>query len=290
MADSGTIDLLLNGFATKKRSEGRSENTIERVMIDVRAFTRDMELDDPSQITNAIAEEWGSLKRQGEFSRNGKGVGESAMYAYYNSIRTFLKYLDSVGIEYPAVRMAIYCHPNYKRLVVLRAGDVAKIANAAHSYEINVLIRLLYCTGMRLSEGLDVTPDDLKHDNTIWVNGKWCVSRHVVLWPDLKTELEELAPDGGFCFTHKYGKKKGERMSRDVAYFFIKQAMVRAGYPDAYPHSLRHTHATEQLRGGASTEHVARQLGHTKIETTRKYLHLITDDIIQSHEQCLPKI
>lgn len=287
---------LLQDYAAKKRSEGKSENTISRVVTDVGAFARDMEIDTPDQITNALVEEWGDLKRRGIFTQSGLPISESSLYAYYNSLRSFLTHLEDVHVDFPTNRKTIRCKPNYTRMVVLRASDVAKIARCAHSYEINVLIRLLYCTGMRLSEGLDVKPTNLKHDNTIWVNGKWCVSRHVILWPELRQELWNLAPDGGYCFAQKY-LDENVPISRRNAYTNIKRAMIKAAekyknplYAQAYPHSLRHTNATEQLRGGASLEHVARQLGHTKLETTRRYLHLITEDIILSHAQSLPRV
>ncbi len=277
-----TIETLLDGFAIKKLSEGKSRETVNRVLIDVRAFTRDTGIQNPGQITNKLTEEWGTSKRN--------TVSQSAVYAYYNSLRSFLHFLEEKDIAFPAERLQIRCKPDYQRMVVLRASDVSKIAQAAHSTQVDVLIRLLYCTMMRLSEALVITPDDIRHDGTIYVNGKWCKSRHVVLWPDLIEELHSLAPDGSWCFKSKLKRKDGEPLDRKTAYVFIKRAMVKAGFPQAYPHSLRHTGATEQLRHGASTEHVARQLGHTKLETTRKYLHLITDDIIHSHQQFLPKI
>lgn len=281
MAGKTAIDLLLHKYEIDKRSQGYSEDTIERVKTNMRCLCRDMHLENPAQFTTDIIKEWGNQLRQ-----NGKS--QSTVYAYFNSVRSFLKYLDDKSIVYPANRREVYCKPKYQRIEVLRSSDVLKISKAAKTYQIDVLIRLLYCSGMRLGEALALCPEDIRHDNTIYVTGKWAKSRYVMLWPDLAKELKELAPDGGYCFRLK--KQPEKQLTRGSAHIEIKRAMVAAGYPNAYPHSLRHTFATEQLRGGASTNHVQRQLGHTQSKTTERYLHLITDDLLVAHEQFLPKL
>jgi len=45
------------------------------------------------------------------------------------------------------------------------------------------------------------------------------------------------------------------------------------------PHSLRHTFATEWLRGGGDLFVLQKILGHTTLEMTRRYVSLLTDDM-----------
>lgn len=54
------------------------------------------------------------------------------------------------------------------------------------------------------------------------------------------------------------------------------------------PHVLRHTMATMYLRAGGDLESLRRILGHAKIETTIVYLHLVTEDIADKHDQFSP--
>lgn len=63
----------------------------------------------------------------------------------------------------------------------------------------------------------------------------------------------------------------------------------RAGLSDRYSvHSLRHTCATEMLRGGASVRHVQELLGHSSIKTTQIYTRVVIDDLKKAHKRTAP--
>lgn len=53
-------------------------------------------------------------------------------------------------------------------------------------------------------------------------------------------------------------------------------------------HSLRHSCATEMLRGGASVRHVQELLGHSSIDTTQDYTRVVIDDLQKSHNRTAP--
>ena len=59
--------------------------------------------------------------------------------------------------------------------------------------------------------------------------------------------------------------------------------MAKAGYPNAYPHALRHSFATELIRKGVSFSHTQRLMGHASVSITQIYEHLVTDDIEKAH-------
>ena len=63
----------------------------------------------------------------------------------------------------------------------------------------------------------------------------------------------------------------------------------RAGLGDIYTvHSLRHTCATEMLKGGASIRHVQELLGHADIATTQIYTHVVQSDLKKAHARTAP--
>jgi len=63
----------------------------------------------------------------------------------------------------------------------------------------------------------------------------------------------------------------------------------RAGLGDIYTvHSLRHTCATEMLKGGASIRHVQELLGHADIGTTQIYTHVVQSDLKKAHARTAP--
>ena len=63
----------------------------------------------------------------------------------------------------------------------------------------------------------------------------------------------------------------------------------RVGLADLYTvHSLRHTCATEMLKGGASIRHVQELLGHASISTTQIYTHVVQTDLKKAHARTAP--
>lgn len=274
---NNSITGLLKQYQTSRRSAGYSEETIARVIANVENFAKDMNVRRVSQFTTDAALGWGERKLL-------KGIERSTLYAYYNSLRSFLNFVESIGIEHVAERERIRCRAIYKRMVWLRPGDVRRIINHAADPSIATLIRLIFTTGMRISEAISVTHTHLEDDeNTIYIRAKGGNMRPVFITKQLHLDLCKLSSDGGHCFVDSWGVP----LDRKKAYYYIKQAMIRAGFPKAYPHSLRHSFTTDLLRKGASLSHVQRLLGHSNIAVTQRYEHLITDDIQKAHAKFL---
>lgn len=69
----------------------------------------------------------------------------------------------------------------------------------------------------------------------------------------------------------------------------VKMYRDQAHLPDNITtHSLRHTCATEMLRGGASIRHVQELLGHADIATTQIYTHVVQSDLKKAHARTAP--
>ena len=69
----------------------------------------------------------------------------------------------------------------------------------------------------------------------------------------------------------------------------VKMYRDQAHLPDNITtHSLRHTCATEMLKGGASIRHVQELLGHADIATTQIYTHVVQSDLKKAHARTAP--
>jgi integrase/recombinase XerD len=69
----------------------------------------------------------------------------------------------------------------------------------------------------------------------------------------------------------------------------VKLYRGQARLPDTITtHSLRHTCATEMLKGGASIRHVQELLGHADIQTTQIYTHVVQSDLKKAHARTAP--
>jgi len=158
-----------------------------------------------------------------------------------------------------------------------------------------VLLRLLYCTGLRINEalGLKVENVDFRNNLLIVLNGKENVSRLVPFNDDLREWLlryqsEALSADGTYFFE---SPRKGKRARGAVNKIFQEVILPSAGI-DRKPdntgpriHDLRHTfacHALDKMvRSGmdpfCALPYLSTYLGHKGIESTEKYLRLTAD-------------
>lgn len=265
------INGLLEAYSNERRSAGYSLETIDRVVTNIKAYCRDTHTRSLDRMTTASVLIWGSDKLNA-------GKKQSTVYAYYNSIRSFVCYLDDLKIPHNIDKERVHCKPVYERLVCLRPNDVRRIVACADPTTA-LLVRMMYTSGMRISEAIRLQPSML--DGTeAYLRGKGGKVRTIFITRDIADELAKI-PNGEEPFFN---------FNRSIAYYKIKKAMVDAGYPNAYPHSLRHTFTTTMLRNGATLSHVQRLLGHSNISTTQRYEHLVTDDIHRAHTKYLVKI
>jgi integrase/recombinase XerD len=72
-------------------------------------------------------------------------------------------------------------------------------------------------------------------------------------------------------------------------FYLIKKYRAQAHLSDNITtHSLRHTCATEMLKGGANIRHVQELLGHSSIKTTQIYTRVVITDLKKAHRRTAP--
>jgi len=143
-----------------------------------------------------------------------------------------------------------------------------------------ILLRILYYGGLRISEALSLTPKSFREAKEsgayMTVIGKGTKVRTVFLPGDIFEQVklfieEEKFHDENFLFS---GKEKSTSLTRMQAFRIIKLAAVRAKVdPLPSPHWFRHSSATHAIENGAPIHVVQHSLGHASINTTGKYLH-----------------
>ena len=81
----------------------------------------------------------------------------------------------------------------------------------------------------------------------------------------------------------------GRALSTSNLHHLVRFYRQKAGLPhNITTHSLRHTCATEMLKGGASIRHVQELLGHADIKTTQIYTHVVPTDLKKAHARTAP--
>lgn len=148
------------------------------------------------------------------------------------------------------------------------------------------LMALLYDTGMRISEALALSREDVldgraeKLRLTVTKNGK---PRTVFLSQETRRLIRAYAverEDSAYApLFVSHGRGKGTAITPSHAWLLVKKAAQAEGlYANTSPHSLRHRRAQDLLDEGMPLEWVATLLGHARPDTTRVVYAWETDE------------
>ena len=158
------------------------------------------------------------------------------------------------------------------------------------------ILEVLYSTGLRGGELCRLTLYDLDlQTRMIRVFGKGRKERIVPIGKVACTYLAEyikvvrpiLLSDKQSSLV--FVTVQGTGYNTHNLWQMIKRYREKAHLPDNITtHSLRHTCATEMLKGGASIRHVQELLGHADIGTTQIYTHVVQTDLKKAHARTAP--
>jgi integrase/recombinase XerD len=178
---------------------------------------------------------------------------------------------------------------------VLTQEEVVKLFDAINNPKHSLMVRLMYSSGLRVSELVNLRVRDFEFDKGYgWVRrGKGCKDRLFVLSEMIKQELVEFINDHNVSFDSWIfqGAKFGHLTTRTV-YAIVKQAAVKAGLDktkNVHPHTLRHSFATHLIENGYDLVKVQALLGHNSPDTTMVYVHMASPDLlgVKSPYDCL---
>ena len=188
--------------------------------------------------------------------------------------------------------------------------EIEKLRNAADGEREQAIIELLFSTGCRVSELVQITKTDIEGDRVL-VHGKGQKDRYVYLTARAQLALarymgmrkddnpyifaggipvEEIVKNGTSQKDYKQWWMNPENVTEKhlgtgVVERMTRKLAKRAGVERANPHKFRRTCATMALRRGMPIEQVSRMLGHEEIATTQIYLDLSEEDLKQAHKK-----
>ena len=159
-----------------------------------------------------------------------------------------------------------------------------------------VILRMLYATGLRVSELVNVKINDISFsDRTIRILGKGDKERIVVYGVNTDKVLEDYIGRGRrqidihnspYLFLNKDGNKLSQRYVRKIIDDVIHKASITM---HVSPHMLRHTFATGMLNNGADLVSVKELLGHESLNTTSIYTHVSDEKIREIYDMAHPR-
>lgn len=158
-------------------------------------------------------------------------------------------------------------------------------SNCANDFE-RALIEFLYASGMRIEEVSDVKLENIDF-NALVVNvkgGKGDKDRTTFINPVARKYitkyLESNKHTSEYLFTSRLGDKYTACGLRRVTTKLTKRCGFRV-----HPHRFRRTLASDLAKKGMQIQEIQKLLGHTSIETTKKYIDTRMEKVEASYRQ-----
>ena len=145
-----------------------------------------------------------------------------------------------------------------------------------------LMVQLLYASGLRVSELVNLKIDDLElSQGHGWVRGgKGGKDRLFIISKQLIKDLDKYLRKRKIVTEYVFPGSKGMQMSTRNVQKIIKNAVEKAALKTKLtPHKLRHSFATHLLEAGNDVRIIQELLGHANLQTTQIYTHVTTSTL-----------
>lgn len=275
-----------------------SANTVASYMRDIRQFAewlRDTEEADVVEATQLnISDYLLHLEEEGR-----SAATKSRNLA---SLKNFYAYLVSTGFLEKTPVVNIKVERGEKKMPQILTGREIELLLAqpvcvdAKGYRDKAMLEVMYATGLRVSELIDLDIDDVNLEQGIvkcaGAKKVRAIPIYLAAQKALTVYVQEIRngmladPEERALFVNI----GGVRMSRQGFWKILKHYQSTARIEkEITPHTLRHSFAVHLLENGADIGSVQELMGHSDISSTQMYTHLIDQRLKAVYEKCHPK-
>ena len=230
------------------------------------------------------------------------GKSDATVSRSMASLKNFYAYLVSAGFVESTPVMEIKIDRGEKKLPQILTNKEIELLLAQPAcvdekgYRDKAMLELMYATGIRVSELIDLNLDDVNIDVGVIKCANAKKGRVIPLYPAalkaLKVYLKEVRgsmladPEEQALFVNV----NGARMSRQGFWKILKHYQQAAGIEkEITPHTLRHSFAVHLLENGADIDSLQELMGHCDISSTQVYTQMVNQKIKSVYKKCHPK-
>lgn len=297
------LSLLRRRYVRYLRLErGYSENTVEAYTHDIDYLlnylrnenlkTEDVKLDNLENFAAVLYE---------------FGIASSSQARILCGVRSFFKYLVISGIlkddpsellEAPTVGEHL---PEVLSTEEINRMEAVIDLSKWEGQRNKAIIELLFSCGLRVSELVNLKFNDIfERDKFLRIIGKGDKERLVPISESALHEIKLWLYDRNLMKIkpgeqdYVFLNRRGAHLTRTMILIMIKRTAEEAGITKTVsPHTLRHSFATELLKGGADLRAIQEMLGHENIKTTQIYTHIdittLREEILTHHPRNMKK-
>lgn len=295
MTDAKCIEIFESYLVNEKKA---SANTLSSYLRDVRQLSDYLQTYCEKDIVDASDED---------------------LAVYIDGLREKGKSVATVSRSIASIK-CLYTHLTLKRYIQLNPStkltpekNEQKLPEILTSEEVNLLLsqpecidakgfrdkamlELLYATGIRVTELIDLDVDDVNLPAGVIRCRSKDKERVIPLYPKAVKAINEYLdivrpqmiamPNEKALFVNV----SGERMSRQGFWKLIKHYQKKAGIEkDITPHTLRHSFAAHLLENGADIHSIQEMLGHADVSSTQVYSHLVKKQLKDVYNKAHPR-
>ena len=275
-----------------------SANTLSSYMRDIRKYCDYLDANTDVTITTATEDEVGEYI---DYLRSeGKSVATvSRSIASIKCLYTHLCIKQIIHLN-PALKL-VPDKGTQKLPQILTNKEVELLLEQpqcidAKGYRDKAMLELLYATGIRVTELIDLNISDVNLNAGVVRIESRGRERFIPMYPAAVKAVSEYitlvrpqmisTPDETSLFVNV----SGERMSRQGFWKIIKLYQKKAGIEkDITPHMLRHSFAAHLLENGADIRAIQEMLGHSDLSSTQVYSHLIKKQLKDEYNKAHPR-
>ena len=295
MRNSECIEVFESYLTNEKKA---SANTLSSYLRDIRQLGEFLEIHYDTAITDVnrdqLAEYIAWLKS------NGKSV--ATVSRCIASIKCLFSYLclKQLVSDNPASKL-VPDKGEHKLPQILSSREVDLLLEQpqctdAKGYRDKAMLELLYATGIRVTELIDLNIGDVNLSAGVVRCRSRDKERFIPMYPKAVKALEDYIdlvrpqmialPDEESLFVNV----SGERMSRQGFWKIMKYYQKKAHIDkDITPHTLRHSFAAHLLENGADIHAIQEMLGHADISSTQIYSQLVKKQLKDVYNKAHPR-
>ena len=274
-----------------------SENTVSSYMRDLRQFASYLQ-----ELNIAILDADHDIVNGYVAHLVDKGKSSATISRCLASLKSLYSFTISQGQKDSNPVVGIHVEKAEKKLPQILTGKEVELlleqpkCTDLKGYRDKAMLELLYATGIRVSELINLDVSDVNLPGGFIKCGSGGKIRIIPLYPAairaLTDYIESIRPkmvadaDEESLFVNV----SGERMSRQGFWKIIKHYQEKAQIDkDITPHTLRHSFAAHLLENGADLRSIQEMLGHSDISSTQVYAQLVKQNLKSVYNKYHPR-
>ncbi len=259
--DKLEIELKLRGF---------SKRTLDTYLTNVRIFLNQLKKDAKETSENDIKLYFAELISNNLLSPRSIAVKKASLKFFYEEV------LDKkiINLKTPKIPKSLP--------VFLTKEEIKRLFCASSAKKSLLIMKLLYSTGLRVSECVNLKISDLELAEGVgWVRkGKGNKDRAIFFPKLLSEELNKYIQTLSENEQYLFPGRNSEHLSTRNIQKIINLAAKKAGISKKVTaHNLRHSFATHNLDRGVDIRIIQELLGHSDLSTTQIYTHVSKEQL-----------